>query len=86
MDSENHDPSPREIGQMIRGEVNNFFDRAENVMRVANDHQVAVLQLLPENERTKFLLESQTATIAFFENIVDKLFEVGSKMVDKAVS
>lgn len=83
--SESRDPSVREVGQLVRGEVNNFFDRLENVTRVMNDHQIAVLQLLPEDKRVEFLLTSQTNAIAFLENLADKTFETVNKVIDKVI-
>lgn len=73
----------KELGQMIRMEVDHFFDRMENVVGLLNDHQIKVLELLPDTERTKFLLDSQTNAIGLIETLMEKSFEVVNKVVDR---
>jgi hypothetical protein len=67
----------------FRTEIDNIFNRIENIMRLSNDNTTAILGLLPEEKRLEYLLTSQNNAIAFFENLADKAFDLGSKAIEK---
>jgi hypothetical protein len=76
---------PLAAAALIRGEVDNFFDNLRETLRLQNEHMLAVLALLPEGERTQYLLATQSAGLGVVENLMDKTFEVINKIVDANV-
>jgi hypothetical protein len=73
----------RMIQQMIRSEVNNFFDRTEGLMQMANDHQLKILALLPEPARLEFLLRSQSMASEIVQNTMNQTFTFINKISDQ---
>ncbi len=72
--------------KLIRQEMEFFFNRVELVMGLANNHQIKVLELLPEAERSAYLITSQTNVIGLVETAMEKSFEVVNKVVDHEIS
>lgn len=73
---------PFQIQQLVRGEVDNFFDNVRETAKQQNEFTLAVLALLPEAERTNFLLSTQSNVLGTIENLVENTFGVINKIVD----
>lgn len=73
---------PLQLPTLVRGEVDNFFDNVRDTLRLQNEHMLAVLALLPEAERTNYLLTTQSTGLGTIENLMDRTFEVINKVVD----
>lgn len=73
------------LAALMRSEVDNFFDNVREVCKQQNEFTLAVLALLPEAERTNFLLSTQANVLGTLENVMDKTFEVLNKVVDAQI-
>lgn len=76
---------PLAVAGLVREEVSNFFENLRETMKLQNDHLIAVLGLLPENERTQYLLTTQSVGMASIDNLMNETFGVINKIVDANV-
>ena len=73
------------VAGLIRAEVDNLFENMRDTLRLQNEHMLAVLALLPENERTQYLLTTQSVGMGTIENLMTETFGIINKIVDANV-
>jgi hypothetical protein len=76
---------PLAVAGLVREEVSYFFADLRETMKLQNDHMLAVLPLFPENERTQYVLTTQSARMGMIENLMENTFGVINKIVDANV-
>jgi hypothetical protein len=76
---------PLAVAGLVREEVSNFFENLRETMKLQNDHMLAILALLPENERTQYLLTTQSVGMGAVLNLMENTFGVINSIVDANV-